>query len=48
MRAIVFLNVIEVVAHALAQNVPLEWFTSTIGPGVAPRLLSEICWLSIG
>ena len=30
-----------------AQNAPLEWFSSTPGLGVMPRLLSEICWLCI-
>ena len=35
--------IIEQVAHAHApNNVPLEWFSSTPGLGVMPRLLSEL------
>ena len=31
MRALVFVKIIEYVAHAHAQNAPLEWFSSTPG-----------------
>ena len=44
-RAIIFVYIIEEVAHAYAQNAPLEWFSSTPGLGVMTRLFSEICWL---
>ena len=47
MRAPVFVYIIEQVAYAHAQNVPLEWFLSTTGLGAVARLLSEICWLRI-
>ena len=46
MSALVFVYIVEV-AHSLAQNAPLEWFSSIPGQGVVPRLLSEICWLRI-
>ena len=29
MMTIVFVHIIEEVAHALVQNIPLEWFSST-------------------
>ena len=41
MRAMVFVYIIEEVAHANVHNAPLEWFSSAPGQGVAPRLLSE-------
>ena len=47
MRALIFVYIIEEVAHAHAQNAPLEWFLSTPGLGVVPGLLSRICWLHI-
>ena len=37
MRAHVFVYIIEEVAHAHAQNTPLEWFLSTPGLRVMPR-----------
>ena len=40
MRAFVFV-IIEEVAHAHAQNAPLEWFLSTTGLRVVARLLIE-------
>ena len=46
-RNLVFFDIIEEVAHANAQNAPLEWFSSASGQAVMPRLLSEICWLRI-
>ena len=48
MRALVFVKIVEEVAHTHAPNAPLEWFSSTPGLGVMLRLLSEICWLRIG
>ena len=47
MRALIFVYIIEEFAHAHVNIIPLEWFSSTPGPGVVPRLLSEICWLCI-
>ena len=47
MRTIVFVYIIKEVAQAHAHNAPLEWFSSTPGQVVIPRLLSEICWLCI-
>ena len=52
MRALIFVYIIEdyiieEVAHAHVQNAPLEWFLSTPGLGVMPRLLREICWLLV-
>ena len=47
MRAPIFVYIIEEVAHAHAQNAPLEWFSATPGLGVMPRLLSKNCWLLI-
>ena len=47
MRALIFVYIIEKVAHAHAQNALLEWFWSTSGLGVVSRLLGEICWLRI-
>ena len=38
MRALVLVYIIEEVAHAHAQNAPLEWFSSTPGLGVVPKL----------
>ena len=45
MGALVFVYIIEEVAHAHAQNAPLEWLLSIPGLGVVPRPLSKICWL---
>ena len=47
MRALVFIYMIEEVAHAHAQNAPLEWFPSTPGLGIVLRLLNKVCWLCI-
>ena len=47
MRDVVFVYIIEKVAHAYEHTAPIEWFSSTPGLGVVPRLLSEICWLRI-
>ena len=44
---LVFVYFMEGVAHAHAQNAPLEWFLSIPGLGVEPRVLGEICWLCI-
>ena len=41
MRTMVFVHIIEEVAHANVRNTPLEWFSSAPGQGVVPRLLSE-------
>ena len=43
----IFVYIIEEVAHAHVQNVPLEWFSSIPAIGVVPRLLSQICWLRV-
>ena len=45
MRGLVFDYIVEKIAHANAQNAPLELFWSTPGLGVVQRLLSEVCWL---
>ena len=45
MRALIFVYIIEGVAHTHAQNVPLGWVLPKTGPEVMSRLLSEICWL---
>ena len=47
MRALVFVYIIEEVAHTHVQNAPGKWLLSTPGQGVVLRLLSEICWLRI-
>ena len=47
MRAFIFDYIKQEVAHAHAQNAPLEWFSSTPGLGAVPRMLSQICWLHI-
>ena len=39
MRALIFVYIIEEVAHAHVQYAPLEWFSSTPGLGVVPQLL---------
>ena len=39
MRALIFVYIIEEVAHAHVQYAPLKWFSSTPGLGVVPRLL---------
>ena len=44
MRPLVFVYILEEVAHTHARNAPQEWFSSTSGLGVTQRLLSEICW----
>ena len=44
---LLFVFVIEEVAHAHVQNAPLEGFLSMLGLGVMLWLLSEICWLRI-
>ena len=46
-RALIFVYIIEDVAHAHVQNTPLERFLSILGLGVMSRLLSEICWLRV-
>ena len=38
LRALVFVYIIEQVAHAHSKNTPLEWFSSTPGLGVAGTL----------
>ena len=45
MRALIFVYIMKEFAHTHAQDTPLEWFLSTPGQGVMPRLLSETCWL---
>ena len=42
-RALIFVYIIEEVAHAHVQNALLERFSSTHGLGVMRRLLNEIC-----
>ena len=44
---LIFVYIIEEVAHAHVQNAPFELLMSRTGLGVVPRLLSEICWLRI-
>ena len=44
-KALIFVYIIGEVAHAHAQNAPIEWFLSTSGLGVVPRLLSAVLWL---
>ena len=41
-RALVFVYILVEGAHAHVQKVPLEWFLSTPGLGVVPRLMSKI------
>ena len=48
MQALVFVYMIQEVAHAHVQNVSLEWFSSIPRLEVVLRLLSEICWLRSG
>ena len=47
MRALIFVYIIEEVAHVHVPNTTLEWLSSKTGVGVMPGLLSEICWLRI-
>ena len=42
MRALLFVYIIEDVAHAHAQNAPLEWFSSTPGLGVAEAVEQDL------
>ena len=46
-KALVSVYIIAEVAYTYAQNAPFEWFASKPRLEVIPRLLSEICWLSI-
>ena len=47
MRALIFVYIIKKVTQALAQNTPLEWFSSRPRLRVVLRLLNEISWLHI-